>query len=113
MTFDSIAGILALDAFPKDLVLEKLFGKYKESVFPTAGILSNSIIFLILTFGLLLIAGIVCLLKFLLKAFPNSMKLLEKIKNLICWNMIIKTIQAGYLTYALQAIKGVNRYSYN
>jgi hypothetical protein len=113
MTFDSIAGILALDAFPKDLVLEKLFGKYKESVFPTAGILSNSIIFLILTFGLLLIAGIVYLLKFLLKAFPNSMKLLEKIKNLICWNMIIKTIQAGYLTYALQAIKGVNRYSYN
>ena len=24
MTFDAIAGILALDAFPKDLVLEKL-----------------------------------------------------------------------------------------
>jgi hypothetical protein len=113
MTFDAIAGILALDAFPKDLVLEKLFGKNIEAVFPTEGIFSNSIIFIILTFGLLLIAGVVFLLKFLLKAFPNSMKILEKIKNVICWNVIIKTIQAGYLSYALQAIKGVNRYKNN
>jgi hypothetical protein len=113
MTFDAIGGILALDAFPKDLALEKLFGKNIEAVFPTEGILSNSIIFIILTFGLLLIAVVVFLLKFLLKAFPNSMKLLEKIKNVICWNVIIKTIQAGYLNYALQAIKGVNRYKNN
>ncbi len=113
MTFDAIAGILALDAFPKDLVLKKLFGKNIEAVFPTEGILSNSIIFIILTFGLLLIAGVVFLLKFLLKTFPNSMKILEKIKNVICWNVIIKTIQAGYLNYALQAIKGVNRYKNN
>ncbi len=79
MTFDAIAGILALDAFPKDLVLEKLFVKYKEAVFPTAGILSNSIIFIFLTLVLLLIAFILFLLKFLFKAYPNALKLLEKI----------------------------------
>jgi hypothetical protein len=27
--------------------------------------------------------------------------------------MIIKTLQTGFLTYALEAIKGVNRYFYN
>ncbi len=49
MTFEAIAGILALDAFPKDLILENIFGKYKEIVFPSAGILSNSSIFIIVT----------------------------------------------------------------
>jgi hypothetical protein len=110
MTFDAISGILALDKFPKDVVLDNIFGNYKEIVFPVAGILSNTVIFLFFTLVLLLIPVIDFLLKFLLKAFPKLLKLLEKIKNLICWNMIIKTIQTGFLTYVLEAIKGVNRY---
>jgi hypothetical protein len=89
MTFEAIAGILALDALPKDLILENLFGKYKEIVFPTAGILSNSVIFLILTFLQLLIPSIEFILKLLFKPFPTLLKLIEKIKNLICWNMLI------------------------
>jgi hypothetical protein len=113
MTFDAIAGILALDKFPKDVVLDNIFGNYKEIVFPVAGILSNSVIFLFFTLVLLLIPVIDFLLKFLLKAFPKLLKLLEKIKNFICWNMIIKTIQTGFLTYAIEAIKGVNRYYYS
>jgi hypothetical protein len=66
-----------------------------------------------LTLGLFLIAGTVFLLKFLLKSFPTLLIILEKIKNLICWNIIIKTVQTGFLTYTLEAIKGINRYSYN
>jgi hypothetical protein len=113
MTFDAIAGILALDAFPKDLIVEQLFGKYKEIIFPIAGILSNTIIFISLTLGLFLIAATVFLLKFLLKSFPTLLIILEKIKNLICWNIIIKTVQTGFLTYTLEAIKGIKRYSFN
>jgi hypothetical protein len=113
MTFDAIAGILALDKFPKDVILDNIFGKYKEIVFPVTGILSNSVIFLFFTLVLLLIPVIDFLLKFLLKAFPKLLKFLEKIKKFICWNMIIKTIQTGFLTYAIEAIKGVNRYYYS
>jgi hypothetical protein len=113
MTFDAIAGILVLDAIPKDLILDKLFGKYKEIVFPSAGILTNSFIFLLITLVQFSIPCIEFLLKFILKAFPRLLKVLERIKNLVCWNIIIKTFQAGFLNHALEAIKGVNRYSFN
>ncbi len=80
-------------------------------MFPTAGILTNSVIFLFSTFVLLLIPGLELLLKFFLKAFPTLLRFLEKLKNFVCWNMIIKAFQTGFLTYALEAIKGINRHS--
>ena len=91
MTFDAIAGILALDKFPKDIVLDNIFGNYKEIVFPTAGILSNSVVFLFFTVLQLLIPVIEFLLKILLKSFPGLIKLLEKIRKIVFWNMIIKS----------------------
>jgi hypothetical protein len=113
MTFDVIAEILALEEIPKEFILVKLFGNYKEIFFPISGVLSNSIIFLFSTLVLLLIPIIEFFMKFFLKAFPILLKFLEKLKNVVCWNMIIKAFQTGFLTYALEAIKGINRYIYN
>ncbi len=31
---------------------------------------------------------------------------------MVFWNIIIKAFQTGFLTYALEAIKGINRYIY-
>jgi hypothetical protein len=71
MIFEAIAEILALDAIPKDFILEKLFGNYKEKFFPIAGVLTNSVIFLFSTFVLLLIPAIVFLSKFFFKGSPT------------------------------------------
>jgi hypothetical protein len=113
MTFEAIAEILALDAIPKEFILRKLFGNYKEIVFPIAGVLTNSVIFLFSTLVLLLIPIIEFILKFFLKSFPTLLKFLEKLKNMVCWNIMIKAFQTGFLTYALEAFKGINRYIYN
>jgi hypothetical protein len=34
MILDTITDIITLDVFPKDLIMEKIFGKYKEEIFP-------------------------------------------------------------------------------
>ncbi len=92
MILDTITDIITLDVFPKDLIMEKIFGKYKEEIFPYDGTLSNAFIFLLIPFVLLFLLGIVLVLKLLSRGFPVVVKVLEKIKNFICWNMVIKTV---------------------
>ena len=91
MILDQIDSILKLDAIPKQSIIEWIFGSLASSVFPENGLLQKLGIFGFALAMCLIILILVLGIRRLVKIEKLRM-ILDKIKLMICWNMVIKCL---------------------
>jgi hypothetical protein len=94
----SLAGVLALDALPKEKIKEFFLGDVKDTLAPKDGFIDSLGTFEILTISTITFVFVLFILKCCVSKVGKLRKLLDKMIKKICWNMVIKSFQAGFLT---------------
>jgi predicted butyrate kinase (DUF1464 family) len=93
LIYDSIKGVLEMNALPKDKILDFIFKGTKDKLVPKDGLvlrmgifgaaLALITLFIVVAFGL----------RYAVKKgkAPKLEKLINKVIDKVCWNMVIKT----------------------
>jgi hypothetical protein len=104
MVIDGLSGTLELNALPKDDIKKFILSSASETIMPKDGMLEKVGVFGLAIFFLAVVIAIISLLKFLLKKYLRLQRILDTLIRVVCWNMVIKTFQAGFLAYSMTAV---------
>lgn len=104
MVIDGLSGTLELNALPKDEIKNLILSSASETIMPKDGMLEKVGVFGLAILLLAVVIAIIPLLKFLLKKYLRLQKILDNLIRAVCWNMVIKTFQAGFLAYSMTAV---------
>ncbi len=107
-----IKGVLEMESFPKEYFIDKIVGNSKDKILPQNGLLQNLSIFALLIVILLLFVGLLLIVSHLTRKYKKVAEIVQKIKKIIIWNMVIKTFQAGFLAYIFGAVKSIVTYCF-
>lgn len=104
MVIDGLSGTLELNALPKDDIKKFILSSASETIMPKDGMLEMVGVFGLAILFLAVVITIISLLKFLLKKYLRLQRILNTLIRVVCWNMVIKTFQAGFLAYSMTAV---------
>jgi hypothetical protein len=105
---------MELNALPKDDILNWSLNGAQDSIIPKDGLLYQLGVLAIALTIVIIVIGLLFTLAYIMKnqKYPKVKTLIEKLIRKVCWNMVIKTVQAGFLGYALSALMTIS-YSKN
>jgi len=104
MIIDGLSNTLELNALPKDDIKKFILSNASETIMPKEGMLEKVGVFGLAILFLAVVIAIISLFKFLLKKYFRLQRILDTLIRAVCWNMVIKTFQAGFLAYSVTAV---------